>query len=470
MDLDPWLPRAAARRPDHPALLTSDGAVTYTELHAAARDAAAALAALGVGPGARVALALPAGVPFVATLHATLLLGAAVVPIDLRLAPAEQARRATAATILVDEPLTAPPGAPAPPLLDRLDPDAVATVMHTSGTTADPKPVELTFGNWCWNALGSALALGLDADDERWLCTLPLSHVGGLSILLRSAIYGTTVVLHERFDAEAAACALREQRITLASLVATTLARVLDAAGVPAVPAVPAPGAARTPPRPVFPDLRCALLGGAPIAPALADRARAAGVPVAQTYGMTEACSQVTTSTPGEPETAGWALLGQRVRIGDDDEIHVAGPTVAPGATGADGWLRTGDLGRLDERGRLVVTGRKADTIVTGGENVAPQEVEAILLAHPAVRDAGVHGRPDPEWGEAVVATVVLRDGDGAGDGDTAVDPHDHAAVAEQLRAHVAAHLARFKVPKQIAFAESLPRTPSGKLLRRQLG
>ena len=120
-----------------------------------------------------------------------------------------------------------------------------------------------------------------------------------------------------------------------------------------------------------------------------------------------------------------------------------------------DGWLHTGDLGALDAQGRLIVTGRKADTIVSGGENVAPAEVEAALLAHPAVADAGVYGRPDRQWGEAVVATVVLHDGS--------------QAEAEELRAHVASQLARYKVPKEIVFAERLPRNASGKLLRREL-
>jgi acyl-CoA synthetase (AMP-forming)/AMP-acid ligase II len=128
---------------------------------------------------------------------------------------------------------------------------------------------------------------------------------------------------------------------------------------------------------------------------------------------------------------------------------------VAPAAPAADGWLHTGDLGALDEAGRLRITGRAADTIVTGGENVAPAEVEAVLEAHPAVAEAGVHAREDPEWGEAVVATVVLRSG--------------AAATGDELRAHVRAHLAGFKVPKDVAFAEALPRTPSGKLLRRLL-
>jgi O-succinylbenzoic acid--CoA ligase len=443
MDFDAWLPRSAALRPDHPALVDDDGTVTtYAQLHAAARRTAAALAERGVGEGDRVAVALPPGLPYVATLHALLGLGATLVPLDARLSDDERAHRARGAALTVEAPLdTGDPGAPERPLRERLDPDAVATLLHTSGTTAAPKPVALTVSNWQWNALGSALALGLDRD-ERWLCTLPLSHVGGLSILIRSAVYGTTVVLHERFDADrvAAALASEQQRITLVSLVATTLRRTLDA------------GLDRPP------HLRCALIGGGPLAPALQQRAAEAGVAAAQTYGMTEACSQVTTSLPGEPETAGRPLTGQQVAISDDGEILVRGATVARGALAADGWLHTGDLGALDARGRLTVTGRRSDTIVSGGENVAPQEVEAVLLEHPAVADAGVHGRPDPEWGEAVVATVVVRDGHAADD-----------ALVAALRAHVGGRLARFKVPKQVAFAAELPRTASGKLLRRQL-
>jgi O-succinylbenzoic acid--CoA ligase len=436
MDFDPWLPRAAALRPDHPALIDVQGVVTtYGQLHAQARDAAAVLQARGIEGGDRVALALPAGGPFLAALHATLLLGATVVPIDLRLAPGEQEQRTAGAKAVVREPLDRT-GEPDADVLGRLAMDAPATLVHTSGTTADPKPVELTVGNWTWNALGSALALGLDGDD-RWLCALPLSHVGGLAILIRSAVYGTTVVLHERFDTAAVLTAIERDRVTLASLVPTTLARLLDA-GLKA-------------PNP----LRVALIGGGSLPPVLAAQAQEAGIPVAQTYGMTEACSQVTTSLPGEPETAGRPLVGQQIRIADDEEILVKGPTVAPGAADADGWLHTGDCGQLDGQGRLTVTGRKADTIVSGGENVAPAEVEAALLTHPAVADAGVHGRSDEQWGEAVVAIVVLHDG--------------AQAEVEELRAHVASQLARFKVPKEIAFATKLPRTPSGKLLRREL-
>jgi O-succinylbenzoic acid--CoA ligase len=312
-------------------------------------------------------------------------------------------------------------------------------VIHTSGTSSAPKPIELTYGNLLWSALGSAVALGLDPD-ERWLCALPLSHVGGLSILVRSAIYGTTAVVHERFDTERVLEALQEQGITLVSLVATTLARLL-AAGLEHPPA-----------------LRCALTGGGPMPAALVGRAAEAGIRVSMTYGLTEACSQVTTAplaalAGGDPD-AGPPLFCTRVRCAEDDEILVAGPTVAPSAL-ADGWLHTGDLGAVDEHDRLSVTGRKADTIVSGGENVAPSEVEAVLESHPDVLEAAVVGRPDAEWGEAVTAIVVPRAG---------------GAAAESLRAHCAASLAPYKVPKRIELrAEPLPRTRSGKLLRREL-
>jgi O-succinylbenzoic acid--CoA ligase len=177
------------------------------------------------------------------------------------------------------------------------------------------------------------------------------------------------------------------------------------------------------------------------------DRAADAGVAVAPTYGMTEACSQIV--------TGGWPLPGVSVRIADDGEVLVRGPNVSKQSLAPDGWLRTGDLGALDERGKLSLVGRKSDTIVTGGENVAPLEVETVLLEHPAVADAAVHARADSEWGEAVVARIVVRDG-------TALEP-------AELRAFCAARLAPFKVPKAVEFADRLPRTETGKLVRRDL-
>jgi acyl-CoA synthetase (AMP-forming)/AMP-acid ligase II len=179
-------------------------------------------------------------------------------------------------------------------------------------------------------------------------------------------------------------------------------------------------------------------------------------VAVAVSYGLTEACSQVTTTRPGDPGAdAGPPLFCTRVRTAPDGEVLVAGPTVGRGAAGDDGWLRTGDVGSLDEDGRLTVTGRRDDLIVTGGENVSPGEVEAVLEEHAAVAEAAVVGREDAEWGRAVTAVVVLAPG-------MRVDPGE-------LRAHCASRLARFKVPKRIDVAESLPRTLSGKLRRTQL-
>jgi O-succinylbenzoic acid--CoA ligase len=411
-----------------------------------------------VRPGDRVALELAPGLDFACALHATMLLGAVAVPVDLRLSTRERQVISDGCVTRVDRSLLADGAAL------RVDPleqdlagfiagashelDAPAVVIHTSGTTSAPRPIELSYGNLLWSALGSAVALGLDPR-ERWLCTLPVSHVGGLSILVRSAIYATTAVIHERFETEHVLKALREEEITLVSVVATTLARLLDA------------GLA-DPPR-----LRCALTGGGPVPAALVERARAAGVPVSLTYGLTEACSQVTTTPAlearGSDLAAGAPLFCTQVRIDGSGELEpgvgeilVRGPTVARSGLAADGWLHTGDLGRLDVHGRLTVTGRRAETIVSGGENVAPAEVEAVLEAHPQVLEAAVLGAPDAQWGEMVTAIVVLRDGE--------------QLTGGELRAHCALALAPYKVPKRVTLVEGpLPRTPSGKLLRRKL-
>ncbi len=434
MEIPCWLASAAALEPDRAAVETAGETVAYADLLARADAAARRLAARGVAPRQRVALVLPPGLAFAEALHGCWRLGAVPVAVDPRLAPAERAARTAGAAAVVDAPVQGE--AADPPLRDAHDRDAVAAVVHTSGTTSAPGAVELTFGNFEASARGSAAVLGHDRG-ERWLSALPVAHVGGLSVLVRSAAFATTAVLHERFDPAAAEAALRERGVTVVSLVATMLARLLDV-GLERPPA-----------------LRCALLGGGALPPALAARAADAGIPVAQTYGLTEACSQVTTSAIGEPDTAGRPLPGTRLELAADGEILVAGPTVAPGAAGADGLLHTGDLGTLDAGGRLTVTGRKTDTIVTGGENVAPAEVEAVLARHPAVAEAAVHARPDPEWGEAVVATVVLRPGVVTDEG--------------ALRAHCRGALTGFKVPKAIEFSDELPRTPSGKLLRREL-
>lgn len=420
MEVEAWLPHAAAAHPRRSAV----GTLGYADLLAEARRAARRLAALGAAPGSHVALVLGPGEEFAVALHGCLLLGAVAVPIDPRLPPDQRARRAAGCAVVVESALDGAQDAAAP-LRDGHELGAAAVIVHTSGTSAQARPVTLTYGNWLWSALGSAVALGLDPD-ERWLCCLPVAHVGGLSILLRSAIYGTTAIVRDGFEAEAVLAALRDPAgPTLVSLVPATLTRLLDAG-------------LRDPPA-----LRWALLGGASIPPALLERAASAGVPVAPTYGMTEACSQVL--------TAGAPLFCTRVRI-EDGEIVVAGPTVSPDA-GSE--LRTGDRGRIGKDGRIEVLGRADDLIISGGENVSPAVVEAALEEHLDVAEAGVHGRTDERFGQVVVATVVPRDG-------ARPDP-------EALRAWCAARLSPWEVPKQVTLAAALPRTASGKLVRRAL-
>jgi O-succinylbenzoic acid--CoA ligase len=256
---------------------------------------------------------------------------------------------------------------------------------------------------------------------------------------MRSVIYGTTAVIHDGFDTERIAASLEGDGVTVISVVTTQLVRLLEA-GVDLLP------------------LRAVLVGGGPVPADVLEEALGRGATVVQTYGLTEAASQVTTLTPGEARTrmgsAGRPLLTTHLRI-VDGEILVQGPTVAPESLDEEGWLHTGDLGRIDEDGFLYVEDRLGDVIVTGGENVLPTEVEEVLLRHPEVADAAVVGRTDAEWQEAVTAVVVLRDG---------------ADVEEaELRDHCAGALAGYKVPKRVEFAEQLPRTASGKLMRKSL-
>jgi o-succinylbenzoate---CoA ligase len=234
------------------------------------------------------------------------------------------------------------------------------------------------------------------------------------------------------FDERAVGALLRDGGITIASLVPTQLQRLLDAGATPG------------------PALRRVLLGGGPMPRALLARARAAGFPVCPSYGLTQACSTVTVGEPGDLESAGRPLPGVGVAITGAGEIVVSGGTV-----NALGSLRTGDLGRIDAAGRLVVTGRKGDVIISGGENVAPAEVEAVLAEHPEVSEAAVFARPHALWGEAVTALVVPRDG-------------ARPAVGA-LRAHCLERLAAFKVPKAFELVTELPRTESGKVLRAEL-
>jgi O-succinylbenzoic acid--CoA ligase len=504
MLLPDWLARRAALHPGRPALLVADAAWSFAELDAWASAVAARLAALGVAPGDRVALLARNTPAYVAAVHAAPRAGVILVPLNARLAPAELAWQLAdcgASLLLFDAPhaqlaagllvtrgqgdkgtggipqfasleqIASPPPlvppSPCPPLPLSPPPlvplDSPHTIIYTSGTTGRPKGAILTAGNHWWSATASALNLGL-RDDDRWLAVLPLFHVGGLSILLRGAIYGIPVVLHERFDPAAALRAIEEQGVTIASVVAVMLQRILDAAGDRPLPA----------------HFRCALLGGGPAPLPLLEACAARGVPVVQTYGMTETASQAATLAPADAlrklGSAGQPLLPVELRIeahgraaapGEVGEICVRGPTVTAGYYGRpdatadairDGWLYTGDLGHLDAEGYLYVVDRRSDLIISGGENVYPAEVEAALLAHPAVLEAGVVGAPDPTWGQVPVAYVVARPGHAAG-----------PELAAELLAFTRERLAAYKQPRRVTVVASLPRTASGKLRRTEL-
>jgi len=321
--------------------------------------------------------------------------------------------------------------------------------MFTSGTTGSPKAVRVTGQNFLASAVATAFRLGV-APGDRWLLCLPMYHMGGLSIPIRTTVYGTTTVIQSGFDEAVVREGMERRDVTGVSLVPTMLDRLLDDGPLPE-------------------SLRFALVGGGPTPSGLVMRAREAGVPLYPTYGMTETASQITTATPVDvdeaPETVGRPLDGTDVAILDDDgtrlppgevgAIAVDGFTVSPGYIDApereptadpSTWFRTGDEGYLDDSGRLYVEGRASDRIVTGGENVSPAEVVDAIRAHPAVDDAVVVGLPDPEYGERVAALVVTSE-------DLTVDG---------LRAFLDERLAGYKRPRTVAFVDELPRTPSG--------
>jgi o-succinylbenzoate---CoA ligase len=435
-----WLSRSAAATPGRTALIARGERVEFAELERRAVTMARRLAGLGVERGDRVAILLDVSGEYVVLLHALMKLGAVAVPLDPRLTDGERSARLGQINpdlVVEDLRTVAEADEVAVSLAESIELDSVQCVIHTSGTQGAPKPVELTYSNHLWSAIGSGVRIGVDRAD-RWLCCLPLHHIGGLAIVLRSAIYGTAVVV-ERFDPEKVARVIVDERVTLASLVGTTLQRLLDSG-------------AR------LDALRCILVGGGPLIPGTLERALALGAQVAPTYGLTEAASQVTTLPPGEarsrPGSAGPPILPAEVRV-EQDVVLVRGANVAPGQIGPDGWFWTGDRGWIDENGHLHPLGRSDDVIISGGENVLPDEVEQALRTHPAVADAAVAGREDPEWQQAVVAVVVTRDG---------------ARVSEaELSAFCRERLAPYKVPKEFRFAKSLPRDEQGKLRRKEI-
>ncbi len=495
--LPDWLARSAGNAPTRLAIKYSTTRWTFAELDRQASHMARQLATLGVQEGSRVASLAPNCLDYIVLVHALTRLGAVLVPLNIRLTREELCwqLRDVHASFLINEGHYASTAAaigqsiselvratfaaeaqsgevalPALPetnvaLRSLIDLQATQVIMYTSGTTGSPKGVIITYGMQWWNAVGSALNLGHQADDC-WLACMPLFHIGGLSILMRSVIGAVSVIVYEKFDAIEVNRAIREERVTLISVVAVMLRRMLAA-----LDAEQQGG--------YYPQaLRCVLLGGGPAPrPLLEDCARR-HIPVAQTYGLTESCSQAATLAPGDAlrklGSAGRPLLPVQLRIvledgrpaspGEAGVIFLQGPTITPGYDGRpeatakarhDGWFSTGDIGYVDEDGYLYVLDRRSDLIISGGENVYPAEIEAVLLAHPGVAEVGVCGIANPQWGQVPVAFLHLHPGS--------------VTTEQELQEYAVQRLARYKLPRAFYFTGPLPRTSSGKLIRREL-
>jgi acyl-CoA synthetase (AMP-forming)/AMP-acid ligase II len=481
------LVRSAKRWPDADALVEEQTVLSHAQAAAAAARVARRLLARGVRPGDRIALALPNGWRYAVAYSGVQLVGAVAVLVNTRFAPPEIEYVLTdcgAAYVVVDaqtaervpavcphwyvDELTTPgPESADLPGLSAAGSD-IANILYTSGTTGRPKGAMQTHGNLVFNAGTCGSVLGATAAD-RTLVIAPMFHATGIvSQLVGFGAHGAARVFQPGFTVAGMRAALEEHRITVFAGVTAMIHLMLADPGFD-----PAD----------LPALRTVCFGGAPVAEAFLREAvqRLPGVTFANVWGLTEATSIVTCALGRDWLDRPWsvgrpvpevevavAVDGKPLDLSDPDavgELWVRGPVVAAGywnrpeATaetfGADGWLRTGDVGRLDADGYVQVLDRMKDMIIRGGENIYSPEVEGVLVQHPSVVDAVVVGVPDEVMGERVRAVVVLRPGE--------VLPLD------TLRAWAGARLADYKLPAELVTVDALPRNASGKVLKKQL-
>ena len=457
--------RAAAHaRPDAPALEDDRRVWTYAELDAAVGRMARRLAPLGAGPGSTVALVAHPSPLAVQAVWAVPRTGAVLAPLNPRLGAAamERALDAIAPDLILSteqdahdvaldadwvmtlDDLPRPAGEEGGGTVEDAASQGATpqpglspvALLWTSGTSGDPSAVPIHPSALEASARASVARLGL-TERDRWYASLPLGHVGGLTLVHRAAHVGCALLVRGRFSVDLLAELIGRDGLTHTSLVPTMLRQLLDVRGGEAVPST----------------LRCLLIGGAPAGGMLVPSALEQGYPVALTYGLTEACSQVATAPPDlvaeKPGTVGFPIDGLELRIQKDGEICVRGDTVSPSAVDEEGWLATGDLGRVDSDGHLWITGRISDRIVTGGATVDPRSVEVVLEGLPGVSAAAVAGVPDDVWGEAVVALIVPDPGVEA----------DRKALMAQARERLSAS----ELPRRVEFAYTLPMNANGK-------
>ncbi|TWT12519.1 o-succinylbenzoate--CoA ligase [Planomicrobium sp. CPCC 101079] len=473
MNYPNWLSQRAYLSGNRMALSCGDQEWTFSEIDHVAQVYAGKLTAFGLQKNSRVAILAKSKPEFVFMMYACLHIGCEMVMLNERLSAVElayQLEDSAAQFVLADDELIGKiedsnaisfssirTGESVEfEMQEEWEQGRTISIMYTSGTTGNPKGVRQTAENHFSSSVSSALNIGISPDDV-WLCAMPLFHISGFSILMRSLLYGMGVRLYTKFDAQECAEELQEGTVTHMSVVGVTLERILSVLDEQKMM--------------VSPKFKTMLAGGGPIPVAYIQRAEAYGISVLQTYGMTETSSQTTTLQPADAErkigSSGKPLFLYKVRIdgamnpGEVGEIHIRGPQVTPGYIGRysdlpvqeDGWLHTGDIGYLDDEGFLFVVDRRSDLIVSGGENIYPAEIEKVLLGHPAVREAGVCGMPSDEWGEVPAAFVVLND----------------EIELDELLAFCRKQLASYKLPKSIKSVASLPRNASNKLLRREL-
>lgn len=480
----------ARRAPDYPAIIYQDAAITYGQFHQRVLAAAALLKSRGVGKGDIVALFMKNSPAFMELTVAISYLGAVFLPVNYRLAAAEAKYildDSGAKLLLVDEEFTditalglpmivvdagsqadssqlAGAGMDVPPQ-EPVTQEDLLRLMYTSGTTSRPKGVMHSYANLYWKSIDHVIVLGL-TQREKLLVVGPLYHVGAFDLPGIAVMWvGGTLCIHREFDPETVLASIERHGLTCGWMAPVMLSRVL---------AVPEPQ------RFDLSTFKWCIAGGEKTPESrIRDFTRVftAGRFI-DGFGMTETCSGDTLMEPGREiekiGSTGRALPHVEIRIADPNghwlppdskgEICVRGPKVTRGYWNAPDktaeaffgdWLRSGDIGYLDEDGFLYVTDRSKDMILTGAENVASSEVEAVLYDLPQIAEAAVIGVPDEKWGERITAIVVLR--------------HGEALTLEDIDHHCRKHLASFKVPRELRIVAELPRNPSGKVLKRVL-